>query len=121
MLALSDAHRDARLQATATRINAGSLALFGTIRPFMFGADPGAPPLVTIPLSDPCGIIASGVLTLTPSGEIQVTTTGTPIWGRFYDAQGAPDMDADVGVEIIIPAPTIYAGGFTRLVSAAFV
>ena len=127
MPTLPDATKHARAVATAARIDAaatpGKLKIYGNTRPSA-NSSPGAAPLATITLQDPCGSVSSaGVLTLSASAATQITNSGTPVWGRFEDGDGNAVMDCSAGTsgtEVIVDQATFYAGAFVIMVSATF-
>lgn len=114
-------HNAARVNGTFTFLNAGpghaAIQLFGTpeVAP---GDEPGAAPLVTVLLARPVGEIVAGVLVLKQedlTGDL-IASTGTAVWARFLNGDGAWAMDTDVSLEggdgaVQLPTLLLYAGG----------
>jgi hypothetical protein len=98
------------LGAGATRVD-----IYGTARPTN-GADPGGVPLVSIPLLEPVGAVASGVLTITPPESAMISVTGVAVWARFVNGSGAQAWDCDVSEEggpgeVWLDSVQLFAGG----------
>ena len=120
MIAISADHNTLRLAGTLTFMDQGGgnagIAIYAGPRPEA-GAAAADPPLVTIALAKPAGVLTD-VLTLspaTPEGEM-IAVSGTAAWARFYNGAGAWVMDADCGpegssAEVKLPSLTLYAGG----------
>lgn len=97
-LAISPAHRAARLAGTVTFADLGvsnsRIRFYATNQP-SGGADPGGTPLVEILLAKPCGTITANVLSLVqaePAGDL-VMETGTALWARWIN--GNDEIVAD--------------------------
>lgn len=89
--------------------------IYGTARPAN-GADPGGAPLVSIPLLEPVGTVASAVLTITPPESAMISVTGTAVWARFVNGDGASAWDCDVSEEggsgeVLLDSVQLFAGG----------
>lgn len=126
MIAITDAHNEYRLAGTLNFLNLGvdtaRVRIFGNTRPGSVGDAPGAAPLVEIPLADPPGSVAAGVLTLTPSDDGLITASGTAAWARVVNGNGDTAFDCDVSDTagsgtIKLPDTALFAGGVTRLIS----
>jgi hypothetical protein len=95
--------------------------LYDGVRPPL-GGTPAGNLLVSIVLMEPLGIVAEGLLTLTPTDEVMITTTGQATWARIVNGNGALAWDCDVSDlngtgELRLPSTILYAGGYTRIVS----
>lgn len=119
MISVSLALANARLEAVVTFLALGNAAaradIYGTVRPAN-GADPGGAPLVSIPLLEPVGTVAGAVLTITPPESAMISITGTAVWGRFVNGNGAPAWDCDVSEvggpgEVWLDSVQLFAGG----------
>jgi hypothetical protein len=125
MIEVSQALNEARLQGLVGFMAVGGKAalvqIYGGIRPVL-GATPLGDLLVEIPLKTPVGTVAEGRLTLAPTDEVLITNTGQATWARVVNSQGVLAWDCDVSDldgrgELRLASTTLYAGGFTRLVS----
>jgi len=97
-LAITTAHNNARLAATAAYADTGvqnsRIRLYATPQPAL-GADPGDLPLVEILLAKPCGAVVADVLVLSqaaPAGDL-IAASGAALWGRWINGTG--DIVAD--------------------------
>jgi hypothetical protein len=73
-------------------------------------------------LVEPIGEVEDGLLTITPTGEALIETSGEATWARIVNGDGALAWDCDVSNldgtgELRLPSTTLYAGGYTRIVS----
>lgn len=87
----------ADLTGTASRID-----VYGTTKPVTPGGAAGGSPLVTIVLTDPCGSVTDGVLSLTQAdvlGDL-ISTTGTAVWARWKSGDGSILADGLVTDEV---------------------
>ncbi|RYU57041.1 hypothetical protein EWI61_13755 [Methylolobus aquaticus] len=125
MITISTALNEYRLQGVMAFLAQGSegarAEVYDGVRPVLGGAPLGKL-LVAIILADPVGTVAEGVLTLTPTAEVMITATGQATWARTVNGEGAVAWDCDVSElngtgELRLPSTTLYAGGFTRIVS----
>ena len=125
MIAISPALNEYRLQGVMAFLAQGPdgarAEIYDGVRPVL-GENPPGKRLVTIILADPIGRVAAGVLTLTPTDEVMITATGQATWARIVNGEGAVAWDCDVSDlngtgELRLPSTTLYAGGFTRIVS----
>jgi len=119
VISVSVALANARLEAVVTFLALGADAawaeIYGTARPAN-GADPGGAPLVSIPLLEPVGTVAGAVLTITPPESAMISVTGTAVWARFVNGDGAPAWDCDVSEEggsgeVWLDSVQLFAGG----------
>jgi len=127
MYAFSPAVRNARAQVIADALDAGSgpgeWRFYTGPQPAAGGALTTQTLLATVLLTDPCGTVTDGVLTLTSAGDVLAAATGIIAWARFTDSAGGFVLDADVGTPgsgaaVTIDNPQVYAGGTVRIVSA---
>jgi len=125
VIAISTALNEHRLQGVMAFLALGTdgarAEVYDGVRP-VFGAAPVGELLVAILLADPVGAVAEGVLTLTPTAEVMITGTGQATWARIVNGDGLVAWDCDVSGlngtgELRLPSTTLYAGGFTRIVS----
>ena len=125
MITISPALNEYRLQGViaflAQGLEGARAEVYDGLRP-VFAAVPAGTLLVTIVLAEPLGTIEAGVLTLTPTEEVMITATGQATWARIVNGEGAVAWDCDVSDlngtgELRLPSTTLYAGGFTRIVS----
>ena len=125
MIAISPALNEYRLQGVMAFLAQGSegarAEIYDGVRP-AFGGVPLGRLLVAIALAEPVGTIQDGVLTLTPTAEVMITATGQATWARIVNGEGAVAWDCDVSDlngtgELRLASTTLYAGGFTRIVS----
>ena len=119
MISVSNALANARLEAVVTFLALGAgttrADIYGTARPAN-GADPGGVPLVSIPLLNPVGTVANGVLTVTPPESAMISVTGVAIWARFVNGSSAQAWDCDVSEdggpgEVWLDSVQLFAGG----------
>jgi len=87
-----------------------------------FGAPPQGPLLASIVLGEPLGAVADGVLEITPTNEALILTTGEVTWARIVNGMGALAWDCDASdlngtAELRLPTTTLYAGGYTRILT----
>jgi hypothetical protein len=123
----STACREASLSGRLTFLDSGTgsarVRIYGGTRPAVT-SDPGTPLLVEIPLQEPAGGVAAGVLTLLPSGPGTIASTGSAAWARVVNGSGATAFDTDVGLDgsganVILSDLTLYAGGLVSILSAS--
>ncbi len=127
MYAFSAAVRNARAQVIADALDGGAGPakwLFYTgPQPDSGAAITTQTLLATVLLTDPCGTVSDGVLTLSSAGDVLAVASGVIAWARFTDSAGTLVLDADVGTlgsgaAVTIDNPQVYAGGTVRIVSA---
>ena len=135
---LSGALLLAQLQATLARLDIGTtgnacVRLYSTARPEDMGASPA--PWLEIPLAQPAGVIADGLLVLQPQSVAgtMVLTSGVPKWAELVAADGVVLAEGGVTAEGVggcfevaggtVPdgevAPQFYAGGLVTLTGSA--
>jgi hypothetical protein len=73
-------------------------------------------------LAEPMGTVADGVLEITPTNEALILTTGEVTWARIVNGMGALAWDCDASDlngtgELRLPPTTLYAGGYTRILT----
>lgn len=86
------------------------------------GGPPAGHRLASILLVEPIGTVADGLLILAPTPEVMILASGEAAWARIVNGDGALAWDCDVSDlngsgELRLPSTTLYAGGYTRLVS----
>lgn len=125
MIQISSELNDYRLNAVVNFLAIGtenaSVRIYGGVRP-AFGAAPSGDLLATIALVEPIGNVEDGLLTITSTGEALIETSGEAVWARIVNGNGALAWDCDVSDlngtgELRLPSTTLYAGGYTRIVS----
>jgi hypothetical protein len=87
-----------------------------------FGAPPQGTLLASIVLAEPLGAVADGVLEITPTNEALILVTGEVTWARIVNGLGALAWDCDASNlegtgELRLPTTTLYAGGYTRILT----
>ncbi len=126
--ALSLAVRNARAQVIADAIDGGSgpgeWRFYTAPQPAAGGALTTQTLLATVLLTDPCGTVSDGVLTLSSAGDVLAVAKGIIAWARLTDSAGTFVVDADVsalggGGAITIDNTQVYTGGTVRILSAA--
>ena len=125
MIQISNALGDYRLNAVVNFLAIGtqnaSVRIYGGERPAL-GAAPSGDLLATIVLVEPIGEIEDGLLSITPTGEALIEIGGVATWARIVNGDGVLAWDCDVSDlngtgELRLPSTTLYAGGYTRIVS----
>lgn len=125
MIQISNALGDYRLNAVVNFLAIGtqnaSVRIYGGARPAL-GAAPSGDLLATIVLVEPIGEIEDGLLSITPTGEALIEIGGVATWARIVNGDGVLAWDCDVSDlngtgELRLPSTTLYAGGYTRIVS----
>lgn len=86
------------------------------------GGEPVGNLLASIVLMEPIGTVENGLLTITPTNEVMIGNTGQATWARIVNGNAALAWDCDVSDlngtgELRLPSTTLYAGGYTRIVS----
>ena len=91
MIQISNALNDYRLNAVVNFLAIGTenacVRIYGGVRP-SFGAAPSGDLLATIVLVDPIGEVEDGLLTITPTGEALIETSGEATWARIVNGDG---------------------------------
>jgi hypothetical protein len=122
MQQISTELKSAMLGCVLTWLGSGAkVQVYGSAQPD-FGATVSDTPLVAIPLQSPAGVVSGGVLTLSKTDEVMVTTAGTAVWARIINSDGVIGMDVavsanDGGAPLQLSSLTLYAGGYLRLLS----
>ena len=125
MIQISNDLNNYRLQGVITFLALGieqsRAHLYAGPRP-SFGAPPQGPLLASIVLDEPLGTVADGVLEITPTNEALILTTGEVTWARIVNGMGALAWDCDASDlqgngELRLPTTTLYAGGYTRILT----
>lgn len=125
MIQISNPLNDYRLQGVITFLALGTeqarAHLYAGPRP-SFGAPPQGPLLASIVLAEPLGTVADGVLEVAPSNEALILSTGEATWARIVNGQGTLAWDCDASDlegtgELRLPTTTLYAGGYTRILT----
>ena len=125
MIQISTDLNDYRLNAVVNFLAIGTenarVRVYGGVRP-AFGAAPSGDLLATLVLVEPIGEVEDGQLAITPTGEALIETGGEATWARIVNGDGALAWDCDVSDlngtgELRLPSTTLYAGGYTRIVS----
>lgn len=110
--------KTARMQAVANAIDGGAGAGYIEI-----GTAGMASVLATIPLSDPCGSVAGGVLTLTmPHSDASADNAGTAAAARIRTSAGTDIITGltvgTSGADVILDNTSIAAGQTVTINSA---
>ncbi len=125
MIEISTQLQTDRLTAVVAFLAMGTsnarIEIYEGTRPVL-GEEPTGERLASIVLVEPVGDIKDGVLTLTPTEEAIIETSGEATWARVLNGDGELAWDCDVSDlaglgELRLPSTTLFAGGFTRLVS----
>ena len=109
--------KNARLSAVVTQI--------GTAGVLEIGTTGMASILATIPLANPAGTVASGVLTFTmPQSDTSADATGTAAAARIRTASGGTDIVTGLtvgtsGTDIVLDSTSITAGQTVTINSAS--
>lgn len=125
MIEISNALNGYRLQGVITFLALGTeqarAHVYAGPRP-SFGAPPQGPLLASIVLAEPLGTVVDGVLEVAATNEVLIQTTGEATWARIVNGQGALAWDCDASDlngtgELRLPTTTLYAGGYTRILT----
>jgi hypothetical protein len=125
VIRISTALNDYRLNAVVNFLAIGAenarVLIYEGLRPVL-GVEPEGRLLVTIVLVNPIGEVEDGLLTMTPTGEALIQNSGRAAWARIVNGDGMLAWDCDVSDsngtgELRLPSTTLYAGGYTRIVS----
>jgi hypothetical protein len=125
VIEISTALNEARLNAVIAFLASGTdnarADIYDGLRP-SFGGAPTGKCLVSIVLVEPIGQVENGLLSLTPTPEVMIANTGQATWARIVNGDGTIAWDCDVSDlagtgELRLPSTTLYAGGYTRIVS----
>lgn len=108
------------LNAIDLGAGAGLLKIYDGTRPASGGTATNL--LATLTLSDPCGSVLSGVLTLSAiTSDTSADATGTATWARITDSTGTFVLDCSVGAsgtDIILNTAAIVIGAQVSVTSA---
>ena len=127
MISESLGSREAALAGRLGFLNTGSgvaaVRVYDGTRPASWADTPTSVMLVSIPLANPAGVVASGQLVLDPEEPGLVSNSGLATWARVVNRNGdtAFDMDAGAagsGAECILTQTTLFAGGQVAITSA---
>ena len=125
MIRISTDLNDYRLESViaflAQGIEQARAHLYAGTRPD-FGGTPEGPLLASIVLSEPLGSVSQGVLEVAPTHEALILVTGVATWARIANGNGVLAWECDVSDldgegELKLPSTTLYAGGYTRILS----
>jgi hypothetical protein len=125
MIQISDELNAYRLQGVITFLSLGTeqarAHVYAGPRPG-FGEAPQGPLLASIVLAEPLGTVVDGVLEVAPTNEALILTTGEATWARIVNGNGALGWDCDASDlegmgELRLPTTTLYAGGYTRILT----
>jgi hypothetical protein len=128
VITISDAHNQARLNASLSHMITGAarpkLRIYGGTRPSN-GAAPGTPLLVEIELNPTTAAVANGVLSIAQFAPGLIENTGLPTWARIVNGAGAHSLDCDAAgpggtAEVLLSTESLYQGGQVILSSATF-
>lgn len=106
---LSIDDKSAMLQGLADRLNVGA----DTVLTVYIGADSTA--VFDMPNPIEASIIG-GVITFSLPPKVLATISGVPTTAKLTNSAGS-DITFDVGSEIVLDKPEIYAGGYVSLTS----
>jgi hypothetical protein len=125
MIEISAALNASRLNGVIAFLAIGAenakVHLYDGARPVL-GGTPAGTLLTSIVLVEPLGTVADGFLTLAPTPEAMILASGEATWARIVNGDGALAWDCDVSDlngtgELRLASTTLYAGGYTRIVS----
>lgn len=99
--------------ATATLYSGDRLA---------FGVTPTGDALAVIALVEPLGTIAGGSMVVTATPEVMIAISGLATWAQVKNGEGTVGWHCSVSDlagdgQLKLPSTTLYAGGYTRIVS----
>lgn len=130
MIAYANAVRDARLQAIAGAMDAGTgpnatLTIYTAPRPASVEEETSSQTaIVELSFPVPSTVsVSGGILTLASLPETMATGNGEPSWARITDRDGLAVADLDVGppdssADITLPAGKIYRGATIAIAGA---
>lgn len=125
MIQISNELNAYRLNGVIAFLSAGAdnarAEIYDGVRPALGGV-PSGNLLASVVLMEPLGTVADGLLTVATTNEVMIGTTGQATWARIVNGNGALAWDCDVSDlngtgELRLPSTTLYAGGYTRIVS----
>lgn len=106
---LSSEDKNAMLQGLADRLNTGA----DTLLTIYIGADSAAVFNMPNPIE---ASITGGVIAFNLPVKVLATKSGLPTTAKLTNSAGS-DITFDVGSEIVLDKPEIYAGGYVSLSS----
>lgn len=104
---ISNNDKDAMLQGLADKLNVGS----DTKLTIYIDTDTAAIFDMPNPIEQS---IANGVFSFNLPGNVLATLSGVPTTAKLTNSAGS-DITFDVGTEIVLDKPEIYAGGYVSL------
>ena len=107
ILSIND--KNAMLQGLADRLNVGT----DTILTVYIGADSTAIFAMPNPIQ---ASVTGGVITFNLPAKVLAVKSGIPTTAKLTNSAGS-DITFDVGSEIVLDKPEIYAGGYINLTS----
>ena len=125
MIAISSELNEFRLNAVIGFLSGGAenarAEIYDGVRPAR-GGTPAGNVLASIVLMTPLATVAHGLLSVATTNEVMIGNTGQATWARIVNGNGALAWDCDVSDlngtgELRLPSTTLYAGGYTRIVS----
>lgn len=125
MIAISTELNEFRLSAVIDFLAGGAenarAEIYDGVRPAL-GGTPTGNLLASIVLMEPFGTVSNGLLSVASTNEVMIGNTGQATWARIVNGNGALAWDCDVSDlngtgELRLPSTTLYAGGYTRIVS----
>jgi hypothetical protein len=125
VIAISSELNEFRLNAVIAFLSGGAenarAEIYDGVRPAL-GGTPAGNLLASIVLMEPLGTVANGLLSVATTNEVMIGNTGQATWARIVNGNGALAWDCDVSDlngtgELRLPSTTLYAGGYTRIVS----
>lgn len=106
---LSNNDKDAMLQGLSDRLNVGT----DTVLTVYIGAESAAVFDMPNPIQ---GSITGGVITFNIPPKVLATKSGVPTTVKLTNSAGS-EITFNVGSEIVLDKPEIYAGGYVSLTS----
>ena len=125
MIAISSELNEFRLSAVIDFLAGGAenarAEIYDGVRPAL-GGTPTGNLLASIVLMEPLGTVFNGLLSVDTTNEVMIGNTVQATWSRIVNGNGAMAWDCDVSDlngtgELRLPSTTLYAGGYTRIVS----
>lgn len=118
---LNNYRLDGVVNFLAQGVENATATLYSGDRP-AFGAAPTGDVLGVVLLVEPLGMITGGVLAITATPEVMLAASGVATWARVANGEGTVGWDCTVSDtqgdgELKLPSTTLYAGGYTRIVS----
>lgn len=104
---ISNNDKDAMLQGLSDKLNVGS----DTKLTIYIGADIAAVFDMPNPIEQ---TIANGVFSFNLPENVLATLSGVPTTAKLTNSAGS-DVTFDIGTEIVLDKPSVYAGGYVSL------